>query len=227
MKRRILLYLCICFSFYAFGQKKDISGTYFSKFGTKIEIIGNDLNYIIPQIQPPVVWGNDTLAKCTFKWVDTNLIELNSTSPNILVLKGLKVVQFSDSTINDSIKVSFLIPHQRWNLKISVYTNNFKEFNFIYSKNSRDLMLPNNVESITFSIEPERIMPHTSDGQFYGIVAFSSFQEYQIEKNTNHISIEIPAIDDSFFERYCVTGDYAKISENTITWKGEVFKKKK
>ena len=41
MKVRALLFLCICFSLYVFGQK-DISGTYFSKSGTKIEIIGNN-----------------------------------------------------------------------------------------------------------------------------------------------------------------------------------------
>lgn len=226
MKTRVLLYLYICFSLYAFGQKKDISGTYFSKSGTKIEIIGNELNYIIPQIHSPV-WSNDTLAKCTFKWIDVDFIELNSTSPNILALKGLKVAQFSDSTINDSIKVSFLIPYQRSNLKISVYTNTFKTFDFIYSKSSSELMLPNNIESITFYIVPEHMIPHTSDGLFYGIIGFDSFQEYKIKKNINHISIEIPAIDDSFFEKYYVKGDYIKISKDIITWKGEVFMKEK
>ena len=88
-------------------------------------------------------------------------------------------------------------------------------------------MLPNNVESITFYIVPEHMIPHTSDGLFYGIVGFDLFQEYQMEKNINHISIEIPAMDDSFFEKYYVKGDYAKISKGTITWKGEVFIKKK
>lgn len=67
----------------------------------------------------------------TFMWVDANFIELNSTPPNVFGLKGLKVVQFSDSTINDSIKVSFLIPYQRGNLKINVHTNTFKTFDLI------------------------------------------------------------------------------------------------
>ena len=53
MKVRALLFLCICFSLYVFGQK-DISGTYFSKSGTKIEIIGNNFNYIEPHIYTPV-----------------------------------------------------------------------------------------------------------------------------------------------------------------------------
>ena len=38
---------------------------------------------------------------------------------------------------------------------------------------------------------------------------------------------EIPALDDSFFERYFVEGEYAKVSGNTITWKGMVFRKRR
>ena len=220
-----MLYLCICISHYAFGQAKDISGTYFSESGTKLEITGNKLNYIVPQSHSPI-WYNDTLANCIFKWVDANFIELNSTPPDILGHRGLKVVQSSDSTINDSIKVSFLIPYQRGELKITIYTNTNKTFDLIYPKSSRELMIPNNVESISFYIMPDHIIPHTSSCLFYGIVGFDSFHEYQIKKNINHISIEIPAIDDSFFEKYYVKGDYAKISKDTITWKGEVFMKK-
>lgn len=222
MKIRIILYLCLCFNLFAFGQKKDISGTYFSKNGSKIEIKGNQLTYIEPHTYTPI-WYNDTLALCTFMWVDTNFIELNSTPVNIL---GLKVIQFSDSTINDSLKVSFFIPCQRQNLKITVHTNTFNTFELTYAKDNRELMLPHNIKSIAFYIVPEHIRPHSSDGQFYGIVGFDSFQEYQIEKNTNHISIEIPAINDSFFEKYYIKNDYAKVTNNTITWKGEVFIKK-
>lgn len=224
MKARTLL--CLCFSLYAHGQEKDVSGIYYSDYGTKIEIVGNEFNYIIPQTHSPI-WYNDTLAKCTFKWIDDNLIELNSTPPNIIALKGLKVVQSSDSTINDSIKVSFSFPQLSSNLKISVNTNTFKDFSFTCSKSHREVMIPNNVESISFYIEPERLKPHTSDGLFYGIVGFDSFQEYQMEKGKNHVLIEIPAIDDSFFERYYIKGCYAKISNGIITWNGDSFKKDK
>ncbi len=88
-------------------------------------------------------------------------------------------------------------------------------------------MLPNNIETMTFYIVPDYVFPHSYDGLFYGIVGFDPFREIQIEKNVNHISIEIPAINDAFFERYYLKGDYAKVSNDTITWKGDVFVKEK
>ena len=226
MKVRIFICLFICFNLYAFGQNKDISGVYYAQSGMYIKVKNDNFYLIIPQTHSPV-WFNDTLANCTFKWVDKNFIELNSTPPNIITLKGLNVVQSSDSTVKDSIKISFSIPYQRWKLKITVHTNTSKTFDLVYSKSNRELILPNNVKSISFYIVPEHIIPHTSDGLFYGIVGFDSFQECQIEKNINHILIEIPAIDDSFFERYYIKGDYVKVSKDSITWKGEVFVKEK
>lgn len=225
MKTLSILYLCIFFSLIAFGQKKDISGTYYSKTGTKIEIKEDKFYYIEPHTHNPI-WSNDTLAICSFMWVDVNFIELNSPQLDIIRLKGLKINQSSDSTTNDSLKVYFLFHIQRQKLKITVHTNTFKIFELTYSKNNKELMLPNNVKSIAIYIVPEHITPHTSDGQFYGIVGFDLYQEYQIEKNINHISIEIPAIDDFFFEKYYIKNDYAKVTDKTITWKGEVYIKK-
>jgi len=211
--------------FFSFGQK-DLSGNYFNKSGTKIVIKGNELNYIELHVYTPV-WYNDTLAKCTFKWIDDNFIELNSIQPYIIVQQGLKVVQSFDLTNKDSIVISFLIPFQRNNLDISVFTNALKSFDLNYSKDNRELMLPNDTKSMTFTISPGiYLTPHSPDGLYYGVLYYSS-AEYVIEKNVNHISIEVPAVDDTFFEKYYVKGDYTKVSKDTIIWKGEVFVKKK
>jgi len=220
IKRVSLFFVLI--SFCASGQ--DLSGTYYSEFGTKIEIRGNELTYIEPHFSTPVR-SNDTLVKCTFEWVDANFIKINSTPPDIIALKGLNVIQHSDSTVIDSIKMSFSIPYQRWNLKIQIHTDTFKTFDLVYSQGSRDVMLPNNVRSITFYIAPEHIIPHTADGLFYGVIGFNPFQEFEIKENTNKVLIEIPALDDSFFERYYIKDDYARVSNDSIMWKGEVFVK--
>ena len=222
MKIRILSCFFVLISFCASGQ--DLSGTYYSEFGTKIEIIGNELTYIEPHFSTPVR-SNDTLAKCTFEWVDADFIKINSTPPDIIALKGLNVTQHSDSTVIDGIKVSFSIPYQRCNLKIQIHADTFKTFDFVYSQESRDVMLPNNVRSITFYIAPEHIIPHTADGLFYGVIGFNPFQEFEIKENTNKVLIEIPALDDSFFERYYIKDDYARVSNDSIMWKGEVFVK--
>lgn len=226
MKKITMFLLFISLNSYVLGQERSISGVYYSRSGMYIKVKGDNFYLIVPQSHLPI-WSNDTLAKCTFKWIDRNFIELNSTLPDIIAFKELNVVQSSDSTVSDSIKVSFSIPYQRWKLKITVHTDTFKDFNLTYTKNNRTLMLPDNTKTIAFSIVPEHIIPHTPDGLFYGIVEFDSFQEFQIEKNANHIVIEIPSIDDSFFERYYIKGEYARVSKNSITWKGEVFVKEK
>ena len=238
MKGHALFYLCFLLVFCAFGHKKDIhkkdiqikdiSGTYYNESGFRIEIFGNEFNCIVTHPHARF-WSIDTLAKCTFKWIDDSFIELNTPLPDIVGNEGLKVVQSADSSSSlDSIKLSFLIPNQ-WDLKITVSTNTLQNFDFIYSKINRELSLPNNIESFSFHIAPTRLIAHLiahSINCFYGAVGFDSLREYQIEKNTNHISIEIPALDDAFFDRWFIKGEYAKVTKNTITWKGEVFRKK-
>ena len=71
-----LLSLFMCVSSFALGQSKNINGTYLSKFGEKIEITNNELVYIIPQEHLPT-WDNDTLARCTFVWVDGDCCTYN------------------------------------------------------------------------------------------------------------------------------------------------------
>lgn len=223
--KKIIILLFNLVSIYSFGQQ-DLSGVYFSESGTKIEINKNKFIYTEHYTHLPI-WYNDTLAECTIKRIDANFIELNSTSPHQIVYQRLKVLQFSDSTVNDSIKVSFSIPYQRNNLEISVFTNTFKIFDLNYSQNRRELMLPKDVKVITFTVSPgQYFTPHGVDGTFFGILYYSSI-EYTIEKGINHIEIKIPAIDDSFFEKYYVKGDYARVTNNSITWKGKVYKKSK
>lgn len=221
MRVRLLL-LLMSISLLAAGQRKDISGSYFSKFGEKIEITSSQLVYIIPQGHMPV-WTNDTLAKCTFVWVDDNFIEISSVSPVALGREGLNVSQHQDPSLSDSIKVDFSLPNYTGALSITVYTNTFERFKLNYSETHKELALPSAVKSITFYIEPAHIRPHTSDCLFYGVVGFNPSQEYKIEEGNNRISIEVPAINDNFFEMYHVKGDYAKVSKDTIRWKGEIF----
>ena len=232
MKGHALFYLCFLLVFCAFGHKKDIhkkdiqikdiSGTYYNESGFRIEIFGNEFNCIVTHPHARF-WSIDTLAKCTFKWIDDSFIELNTPLPDIVGNEGLKVVQSADSSSSlDSIKLSFKIPYQR-GLRISVCTN--PGFGYFFQSKS-EFVIPKTVKSFSFTIFNEQIKPHTVNCLFYGAIDFNPLRKYQIEENTNHISIEIPALDDSFFERFFLEGDYARVSENTITWKGEVFHKK-
>jgi hypothetical protein len=209
-----------------FGQKRDISGSYYAA-GQRI-IVANDSLKLEFTGQPSV--PSRVLAETTFKWVDKNFIEINSTPPYILLHKRMKIERSMDPTITDSLKLLFYFPNYTNNhyddvsLKVSIFSD--KNYNLTYSENNNNLMvpIPKISDHIIISIE-NPIYYGELDGSFYGFRYVSMV--YAIDKNVNNISIEIPAIDNSFFEKYYVKGEYARVFGNKIEWKGEVFVKRR
>lgn len=100
-----------------------------------------------------------------------------------------------------------------------------KNFELNYSNDKKEINIPDNTTSISFYISPDYIIPHTPNGSFYGLVAFDSMIDYTIDNGVNCIEIEIPAINNSFFQTYYIKGDYARIKNDSIIWKGQVYKK--
>lgn len=222
LKFTYILTVCILSVF----AQKNISGSYLNTADMEIKIENNKFYFIINQ-NHHLMYDNDTLAECSIKWVGDQFIELNSQPPYALVQKGLKMMQTLDSTVKDSLKISFSIPYQSSDLNISVFVNALKTFNLKYSKDNKELMLPSDTKTIRFSISPEIYIPsHVGNGSYYGVLRYTS-PEYVVDKNINSIDIDIPAINGSFFERYYLKGEYAKVLKDSIIWKGEVFVKKK
>lgn len=225
MKERLLIIACL-FCNLILSAQNSLSGNYYSRAGICLRIEQDSFKLIMPNAARNGYYS-EIMAEGKIKVINESFIELNSTIiPYMKALESINITEKEDSALNDSIEIKFSIPYQREILKIMVFTDTFKTFELNYSKNSRSLKIPNDVNAITLSIRPEYIMPHNPEGLFYGILEFNSM-EYPIKKNSNLIEISIPAIDDSFFEKYYVKGDYAKVSKNAITWKGEGFKKNK
>jgi hypothetical protein len=220
----MLILLTWLITLLSFGQK-DISGVYSNIAGRLI--IKND-SLTLTTIYSPGI-PERVLAKCKYKWMDDNFIEINSNPPYILVHNGLQIIESIDSSLTDSIRLSFFIPNYQGKLDISISGTikyRYTHYDLEYSEKSREFMLPKNINSINISIS-NPVYGGELDGSYYSFVCCPVINEYEMKKNANVIEISIPAIDDSFFEKYYVKGDYAKISKDTITWKGEVFVKKK
>lgn len=225
MKKRLLVIVLLNMIYVSSFGQKDISGIYSAIYGD-IVVTNDSLKLIRPD--SPGIPGLVS-AECTYKRINNNFIEVNSTPPYILVKKGMIVEQFMDSLITDSIKLSFSIPNYKGELDISIsgmVTNRFKKFDLNYSEKNKTLIIPGNIESITIVIL-NPIYDGELDGSYYGFRYCSLISEYEIKKSVNKIEIKIPAIDCSFFGKYYVKGDYAKVSKDSITWKGDVFIKKK
>lgn len=223
MKIYILFPVLVCL--FSFVEHKYLE-VYYNEYGSRIEFKDGKFYYIESHSHSSV-WYNDTLLVCDVKQIDDQFVELNSTPPNVVVEKELEVAQKFDPIVKDSIKVVFSIPYYNSDLNITVFTNTLKAIDFDYSEYARVLMLPGDVEMMAFSISPkEHMVSHSVDGRYYGVLYYSS-AEYAIEEKTNYVKISIPAMDDSFFERYYVKGEYARVVNDTVFWKGDVFVKRK
>ena len=232
MKRYIYICVFAHFSFFAFGQK-DLSGTYLNESQSRAIIITNDsLRLIAPAslTQRTLEW---TFTEATFKWVADNFIEINSTPPFVLAMEGLRVEELMNPTIDtDSLMFSFCFPNYEGQLDISVYDIGFIiDFDFKYSDKNKELVLnkPNFrfPQTLVISITNPTGGAGELSGLCRGFTHFTIVSDVRINENVNHILIEVPAVNDAFFALYYIRGEYAKISGNTITWKGEIFRRER
>lgn len=225
MKFQVILLALIFITPNVICHRKDISGTYYCKTsGRQIIITENNLFYIEPHYGL-AIWANDTLAKCHYKWVDADYIEINSVVTTDYAREGLTVNQVYNHALNDSIKIVFSFPCYIYDLIINIHTDTFNTISFTYSKKNNSITIPLITKNFSFDISPQCIKPHTADGLFYGSVVFEPFQKYRIEENMNLIEINIPALSDTYFEQYYIKSDYIKVYSNKVIWKGETFRK--
>lgn len=227
MKKIFLLIVIYLFIGLVLSAQNNLSGIYYSESGVQLKIENERFRLIMPN-NARNGWYSEIMAEGIVKQIDNSFIELNSLPiPYMEVLESMKIIEKSmDSISHDSIKVKLRIPRQIGELKISISTDLFKNYDFNYTKNNQEIKIPSNVREISIYIEPEYIIPHNPEGQFFGLLSFS-FIQHEILQGVNFIEIELPAIDDSFFERYYIKGDYARIVKDTIIWKGDVYTKSK
>lgn len=232
--RRLLLFLLMNVGLCGINaQTRDISGHYFDETGIyEIEIKDSTFSYIIYQNPMIRMWENDTLAKCTFSWVDDNFIKINS-KPNLdEICREVTITQATDSMLSDSVKVIFQMPYDREGLHIwltrkgSGFTteeDNYSRHVLDYSQSNNYFLLSGDTKSFSFFIDKDNIYPHGLDGRFYGLLSFSSYYDIKTADGANLIMITIPALDNSFFERYYVVDEYVLVKDNSINWKGDTY----
>ena len=194
-------------------------------------VITDSLFYYIEKHPSYPYWYNDTLAICTIKKLSNEFWELNSQDPYQTKTSGYKVLKKTvDNISDDSLEISFLIPYDRGKLIVSIMPTNIfpvKNYDFFYSQSNNSIIIPQKINCFTYSIMPDEgnAIIHDVRGMNYGIL-FMSSESIFMESDINHIEISIPSLTNSFFEKYYVKGEYARIVGDTIIWKGRKFKRK-
>lgn len=227
MKCIVLFFIFL--SFHSLNAQEKLNGIYLTDplsfyyvriCGDKFDLIRADMHA-----------SNDTLAQCTFEWIDEHFIKLNTTElPFNKINLGVQVLQVFDSLLPiDKINVQFDFPISRYSdfkLKIKVYDNekylkpqiiNYPEINAV--------VLPKKTAVIHWVIEQYDAITHVdfdNKGRLsYGLQSFES-NIYSIDHDVNYIKVYTP-LNQSYFERYFVSNEFARIVNDTIIWKNFIF----
>ena len=195
----------------------DIKGTYVNDCGRVV--ITDSMFYYVAFDVDVNIWENDTLAICTWKKVEDNLILIESVDPYKQI--SLVVNNRNEKKVsNDSIKISFDLGQEQKYMQVEV----FNEFCNSFKSNTYDVQIPKSTKLFHFVIEPNRgTVDHTALGEYYGLKYFLS-PEIEIDNNFNSISVCVSNLLLSFFEQYYIRGDYVYIKDGILHWKGEKFK---
>lgn len=207
-----------------YSQKK-IEGKYYKESGSYIEINNDYFKIILPNSASNGIYS-EIRTEGRIQQIDNNFLELNSLKdPFIEATRNLEIIRKPDRELsNDSLKIKFFLPYTNGILRITIYTEISKTFSFNYSKDNKECTIPFIGGNISFLIRPDYILPHTAEGLFYGILEYNTL-DFFLEKDINNIEVNIPTIDNSFFEKYYIKGDYARIVNDSIIWKGEIYRK--
>lgn len=229
---KYLILLSLVFQCFSCVAQKRLHGTYFSESGYILKLTKDSTLILIePNSSAPY---QDTLAITKIKKVSNDLIELNSienVQNNVYYSMRYKVMK--DSSVRfDSIKVTFNFPnnvYEKLFIRITVLgkeKNMFKSFRFIYSDVNHSIYIPKEIKYFNVEVGPYDIGNFNFNGGCHGIKYFSPPTQFKVEGENNCIEISIAGINDAFFYRYYFWGDYARISENSVTLKGVTYSKR-
>lgn len=228
MKKIILLSFAVS-CILGLSAQSQLNGSYLSESGLRITICNDKFYYILEQCGS-VAFATDTLAQCTLQQID-DFIELNSENIIETGQRGEFLIQQLDKTIIDSIMVSFVLSCKRdmeiellpWKHSMPLTTNIYK------TSSSEGLLikLPLEVTSFSYIIRPQNLVLSLYDGVLHSIVSYSPAKGIAIKEGCNRVSVHLPAIDDAFFDREYIVGEYARMRGDTLTWRGQDFIKDK
>ena len=225
MNKTIVTILLLIYSLSSFCQE-NIEGMYYQIGRETFEIRKDSFIMTIPwDVLPAARESMVVVGKV--EQIDSNLLKLNSVENDIH--KNISMVQSVKEYKNDSVRIRFHIPSER-DLIIKLSSSKKrtpKDFILHYRKgSSEEIVIPKNARIEHYTIREDNVVPHKVFGVFYGKLE-TMLTLKDIEEWADSIDISIPDIDDMYFYQYYVVDEYARLSGDTISWKGRKYIKNK
>jgi hypothetical protein len=165
--------------------------------------------------------GDSIVAQGSIKKTrESNFIELTS-KPFGNVYDNIKIEECYDSSLVDSVKIKFVFPYNG-DHKILLFPALFCTY-------SDSIMISNRQYKLKvfpwFNIV-NCDSPIDIEGTTLGRIHFIYRQDYEVKnENTNVVIIYIPNLTNSYFNRYVILNEFAKVDSRKLLWRGRVYKK--
>ena len=209
---------------YCFSQNNSVNGVYIGSDYEKI-IIENDKFKILSDRMNHEVDKNDpVIAFGSVKYLDNNFIELNSAYYNIIAMRGMAFSESKNPTIKDSLLIKFSFPFSG-SYKIVIIIDYIRKYELINQSEitiSLKEMKNNKIGFEIFNLKP--IYNYTMR-DYCRISVFRYLSNIIENDQTNCISIYIPNLKNTYFQYYVIDGEYARIEDNVLWWRGEDYYK--
>ncbi len=174
----------------------------------------------------------DTVAVCKITPESDAFIRIDSQSPYDTVLDCMNVKEgVMETGSTDSLYISFKLPTKYLSHKISIMD--------LYEVNSQyDIIIPTDTTivlpkrgrygeaSYYWGIEPNGKPAILELYNLYSVSYLFPVFPLKLKTNTesyNELIVSVPCIDDGFFERVWIQGEYIKLIENGLEWRGMTF----
>ena len=226
MKRFILLIVSIFVSMLAFSVVASAQ-SYYSD-GILFVIKDNTAFISIPEGHNPTRFC-DTVAVCKITPEGESFFRIDSESPYAIVRKSMHCEEgvFKKGS-PDSLYISFRLPAKYMELMIDfdvdsdLYLPNAKRHVLEYPK-EKSIVLPKR-RRILFGISPSAGFGSLALFNILNIPGLFPVFPIELRNSVNNsIVVTIPCMTDGFFEQAEIKGEYVKIIENGLVWRGHTF----
>lgn len=220
----LILVIATILSHYVNGMAKNLDGTYSDEYGVLMMDILEDILYMRS-------YDGDVLAVCSVKEVSDDFLEINSISEPTFYLMENMTTQYSkqsEEITEPHPIVRFILPNTRHEMEFNIFCN---ETTYSGTSHNRiceislDRQTLGENRTFSFLIAPTHYCESNVLAQYFGVLYIWYPIENQYE-NDDIISIELPAVTNTFFEQFFITGEYIQLVDEGLKWKGRTYYKK-
>lgn len=170
----------------------------------------------------------DTLAICNVTKITDEFFMISSENPESVLQRSLYASDITKTNKSDSIKIVFDLAIKNSPVTINIILNDEwrDEKQIQYDGVPVSTMIPKSTKRIFLGFDPKIssiVHEHPHRYTFQGIITTYPTVYYNIDSDVSQITIRIPALTDSFFERYYVNNEFFRLLGDKLYWRGIVF----